>query len=410
MLEIDVLILVFLVAMSAFFSGLEIALISVSAIKVKTLVKEKKRGAEALYRIKQNPHRLLIVLLIGITLANVGSASLATAVFSDLFGSNTVGITTGIMTFIILVFGEITPKTFASQNAERISLIFARPIEIMSNIMSPIVTFFEMISRTMSKLLGSHEERKLSEEEMKTMVTMGVQEGILDREAAEMMHNLLEFEGTRVTEIMIPKTEVEMVDSEAKLKDVLDYVVRTPCSRYPAYSETKDKIVGILDVDDVLRYVKNQKVNVKIKDIVRPPYFVPESMEIDNLLSDFEGKETPLAIVVDEYGNVSGLVTIEDILEEIVGDIFDKSKRESIHIKKVSEKLIRVDAKATIEEINRVLHLGLKGEKFNTIAGFIVHRLQRIPEEGEKIKLKKVTIEVDKVTPQGIKCVKVIKD
>jgi len=406
---LEILILVFLIGVSAFFSGIEIALVSISMIKVKSLVKEKKRGSEALYRIKQNPHRMLITILTGNTVANVASASLATVIFTDLFGSSVVGITTGVMTFVILVFGAITPKTFAAQNVERVSLLVARPVELLSYIMSPIVTFFESISQRTSKLLGSKEEKQLSGEELKMMVTMGVREGILNREAAEMIRNLLEFEGTKVTDIMTPKADIEMIDSEAKLKDIIDFVVKMSYSRYPAYSGDGNKIVGVLDVDDVLKYVKNKKMDVKVKDIARQAYFVPESKEIDDLLSEFESKDVPLALIVDEYGNVSGLVTIEDILEEIVGDIFNKSGRESVHIKKVSDRLIRVDAKASIEEINRVLHLGLRGKQFNTIAGFIEHKLQRIPEGGEVIRLKKVTIEVDKVTPQGVKSVKIIR-
>ena len=159
----------------------------------------------------------------------------------------------------------------------------------------------------------------------------------------------------------------------------------------------------------MLKYTRKKKLDVKVKGITRPVFFVPESKEIDDLLTEFEGKEVPLAIVVDEYGFVSGLVTVEDILEEIVGDIFDKSKRTSVHIKRINDNLVRVDAKASVEEINKVLHLGLKEKEFNTIAGFIEHRLKRIPEKGEKIKLKNITIEIDKVTKQGITSVNIIK-
>lgn len=409
MLDIQIMALLFLVGLSAFFSGVEIAVISVSMIKVKSLVKQGKRGSDSLYRLKQSPHRLIITILIGNTLANVAAASLATVVFIGLFGSSGLGIATGVMAFLILVFGEITPKTFASQNAEHISLLVARPIELLSYVLSPVVGLFEATSRITSRLLGSTEQTQLSEEELEIMVTMGVKEGILNREAAEMMRNLLEFEGTGVTQIMTPKTDMKSIDSAAKLKDVIDFVVKMPYSRYPVYEGTGDKIVGVLDVDDVLRHVRDDKVNVKVKGIARKAYFVPESKKIDDLLSEFEGRDVPMAIVVDEYGDVSGLVTIEDVLEEIVGDIFDKSRRESVHIKRVSDRLIRVDAKVSIEEINEVLHLGLEEGHFNTLAGFIEHRLQRIPDEGEKIKLEKITIEVDRVTPQGIKSVKMIR-
>ncbi len=409
MLETQIIILVVLVFLSAFFSGTETALMSLNMIKVNSLIKQKKRGAEALHRLKQNPHKLIITILIGNNLVNIGAASLATVVFTDLFGSKGVGIATGVMTFLVLVFGEITPKTFATQNAERISLLLARPIEVLSYILLPFVKFFELIARGMSRLLGSKEEKLLSEEELKMVVTMGVKEGILNKEAAEMMHKVLEFEGRKVTEVMTPKEGMEMVKGELKLKEVIDFVVKSPYSHFPVYLKNKDKIIGVLDVDDVLRYVKNKKLEVKVKNVAKPISFVPEAKGIDELLTEFEGKKIPLAIVVDEYGNVTGLVTVEDILEEIVGDIFDKSKRESVYVKKISDKLIRVDAKVSVEEINKVLHLGLKKRHFNTLAGFIEHKLRRIPKKGEKLRLKKIIMEVNKVTKQGIKSVKIRK-
>ncbi len=410
MVGTQIAILVVLIFLSALFSGIETALMSLNMIKVNSLVKQKKKGSEALHRIKQNPNKLIITILIGNNLVNIGAASLATVVFTGLFGSSGIGIATGVMTFLILVFGEITPKTFASQNSERISLIIARPIELLSIILSPVVKVFSVISKIMSKLLGSKKEAQLSEEELKTIVTMGRDEGILNKEAAEMMQNVLEFKGTKVTDVMTPDANIEMINGQEKLKDVINFVVKTPYSRYPVYVGNKDKIIGILDVDDVLKYAKNKRLDVKVKNIVRKAYFVPESKEIDDLLSEFGGKKMPLAIIVNEYGHVSGIVTVEDILEEIVGDIFDKSKRQSIYIKKVSDKLIRIDAKVSVEEVNKILNLGLKGERFHTLAGFIEHKLEKIPKKGEKVKLKNVIIEVDKVDKQGIKSVKVIKD
>tara|TARA_Y100000310_G_scaffold344307_1_gene456324 strand:- start:5271 stop:6503 length:1233 start_codon:yes stop_codon:yes gene_type:complete len=409
MLGTQIAILVGLIILSAFFSGIETALMSVNMIKVNSLVKQKKRGSQTLHRLKQNPHKLIITILIGNNLVNIGAASFATVVFTNLFGSSGVGIATGVMTFLILVFGEITPKTFASQNSVKISLLVARPIELLSIILTPFVWFFGLISKAISKLLGSKGEAQLSEEELETIVTMGRKEGILSHEAADMMHNVIKFEGTKVTEVMTSKDQIEMVDAKDKLRDIIDYVVKTPYSKYPIYSVNKDDIVGVLDVDDVLKYVKNKRLDTKVRYLAKKVTFVPRSKEIDDLLTELEGKNIPLAIVVDEYSKVIGLVTVEDILEEIVGDIFDKSQRKSIHIKQVSDNLIRADAKASVEEINDIMHLGLKGEHFETIAGFIEHKMQKIPKKGEQLKLKNVTIEVTKADKQGIKSVKVIK-
>ncbi len=409
MLGNQILILFFLLIFSGFFSGVETALMSVNMIKVRSLMRQKRRGSEALYRLKQNPHSLIITILIGNNLVNIAAASLATLIFTGLFGSSGLGIATGVMTFLILVFGEITPKTLATQHAESISLVVARPIELLSHALSPFVKFFEIISRFVSRLFGAKEKEEISEEELRTIVTMGVREGILNREAAKMIHNLLKFEGTKVVDIMTPKSSMSMVDGKAKLREVIGFMVKTPFSKYPVYAGDKEKIIGILDVDDVLKYVKNNRLNIQVRKISRQVYIVPESKEIDDLLSEFEGKHMPLAIVVDEYGEISGLVTVEDILEEIVGDIFDKSRRTSVYIKKVKPNMIRADGRASIEEINEVLHVGLKKEHFNTIAGFIEHKLQKVPKKGAVLKLNNVLIEVIKSTKRRIKTVRITK-
>ena len=409
MLKIQIIVLVILIMLSSFFSGIETALMSLNSIKVKALVKQKRKGADTLEKIKSNTHRLLITILVGNNLVNIGAASLATVAFMNLFGSKGVGIATGVMTFLILIFGEITPKTFAANNAERISLIIAKPIKMLMILIHPVVWLLERLSRLMERLLRSEDGDKLSEEELKTIVTMGKDEGLLRKEAAEMMHNVLEFEDTNVTEIMTPKVKVEFVDGNKKLKQILSFVVKSNFSRFPVYEKEKDDVIGILDVDDVLKYVKNKNLDVLVKRIVRPVEFVPETKKIADLLIESEGRDVPMSIVVDEYGYVEGLVTVEDILEEIVGDIFDKSKKRHSYIKRVNSKLTRVDATAPIDELNKFLKLGIDEDKFNTIAGFIQHKLGRIPDKGEQINLKNVILVVDRVTKQGIKSVKVVR-
>jgi putative hemolysin len=408
MSQIQIISLAILLVLSAFFSGIETALMSVNQIKIKALVKQNIKGAATLQRVKKNPHKLIITILIGNNLVNIGAASLATVIFTEIFGSAGVGIATGIMTFLILVFGEITPKTFASQNAVRVSLKVARTVEIFSIIISPVVWFFEMISKAISMLLGSGKEEALSEEELETIVTMGRKEGILEKEAADMMHNVLKFGETTAEEIMTPRVDMVMIDGNKKLKDVLDLITKTPYSRYPVFIE-ENKIEGILDIDDVLKYVKEKKVTTKVKSLLRPILFVPETKEIDDLLTEFEGKEVPMAIVVDEYGDIEGMVTVEDILEEIVGDIFDKSKTKKFYLKNLNKNVVKVDARAPIDSLNKALGLGIRGDQYNTLAGYIEHRLQRIPRHGERIRLKNAIIEVDEVTKQGIKSAKITK-
>ena len=402
MSEITIAILAAAILFSAFFSGVETALMSLNMAKVKALATQGKKGSGALYRIKQNPHRLIITILVGNNLVNIFAASLATVIFTEMFGSSGLGIATGVMTFLILVFGEIVPKTIAINKAERVALIVAGPIEALSYVLHPLIIFLDAISRILSRIAGSKDESQLSDEELKTIVTMGKEEGLLSNEAAEMMHNVLEFEG-RVTKIMTPEPDVKMIDGKKSLRSIISYVVKMPYSRYPVYMKSRDNVVGILDVDDVLKYVKNKKLSAKAKDVAKKAYFVPESKEIEDLFSEFENKKIPLAIVVDEYGSVAGLVTLEDILEEIVGDIFDKSKGAKSYVKKIGKNVLKVDAKANLNDINKLIDLGFREKHVTTIAGFIEHKLQRIPQKGEKIMLKKASIEISEVTGRGIK-------
>ena len=402
-------ILFVLIILSAFFSGIETALVSLNMIKVKTLVKQNKKGSAPLLRLKKDPNRLIITILIGNNLVNIGAASFATVLFTDLFGSGGVGIATGVMTFLILVFGEITPKTYCAQNAEKISLKVARIVEWLSFALWPFIKVFGLISKAVTKLFSSGDGEKLSQEELKTIVTMGRNEGLLSKNVAEMMHNVLEFKGTKVTEVMTPKVDMEMVDGEKQLDQIIDHVVKTPYSRYPVFSKSKNKIVGILDVDDVLEHAKNKTLHKIVKNIARPVFFIPESKEVDELLVDFEGKEEPVAIVVDEYGDVKGLVTTEDIIEEIVGEIFDKSEKASTYIKRINKKTVQVDARAPIEEINIELGLKLKQKNYYTIAGYIEYQLKRIPKKGETLKAAKYDVIVTDVNQQGIKSVKIVK-
>ncbi len=208
---------------------------------------------------------------------------------------------------------------------------------------------------------------------------------------------------------MTPDLEIKRIDGNSSLQEVLDFVVKNPYTRYPVYLNTSDNIIGILDVGDILKYVKAKKLSIKVKKILRKPFFVPESKKIESLLSDFESNKMRMAVVVDEYGAVSGIVTLEDILEEIVGEIFDKSQKHGFLIKKLSNKMVKMDANTPIDKVNKFMKLNLKADNFITLAGFIEHKLQRIPKKGEKIQLPSATIIVDKVERQKIKVLKILK-
>ena len=408
-LESNILILLVLIVLSALFSGMETALMAVGKVKINSLLEQKKHGAKALYRIKENPSRLIIAILIGNNLVNISAASLATIVAMDIFGSGGVGIATGVMTFIVLVFGEISPKTFAAQNSAKVSLIVARPVEVYMKLISPLIWFFAMITGFVTKLSGKSSHAKLSEADLKSFLMLGRKEGVLDKEEAEMMHNILDFKDTKVDEVMTPEDEVEMIEGNVKIVDALPFIVKSPFSRYPVYLEDRNEVIGIVDVDEVRKAFHDKKMNKKIKSIAKDVLFVPESKDVDDLLSELEDRNEKVALVVSEYGDVVGLVSLDDILEEIVGDVFDKSKRRSSYITKINEKLFKAKAKIPLEELNRIFDVNIVSESSNTLGGYIQDRLQRIPEIGAKVKYRRFVFEVEKVNKKGIETVKIIR-
>lgn len=409
-MQTEVIILVVLVILSAFFSGVEAALISLSSVKVNSLVAQKRRGSGALSRIKANPHRMIITILIGNNLVNVAAASIATVLATELFGNSGVGIATGLMTLVILVFGEITPKTLAIQRAATLGLLVARPIEILSFILTPVINFLEKITQVVSSITGVSEHKELTEGEMQTMVAMGVREGILTKNVAKMMHNILEFSDKKATEIMTPEPKMAMVDANSKLADILPFIIRSPYSVYPAYSETRNNVVGFLHTDDILNYIYKKRLDVKVSKVTRPAYFVPETKGIEDLLKELSPKKTPMAVILDEYGSIVGLVTLEDVLEEIVGNIFDKSLRASAYVHSVDENTIKADAQVSIEVIENMLHVGLKSDHFLTMAGLIEEKLGRIPKVGDELRMKNLRIIVEEADGRSIKRVKIIRE
>ncbi len=403
------MILIALLILSAFFSSVETALISVNSIKVRSLVKQKRKGAEALQRLKNKPERLLITILVGNNLVNIGAAALATSITYGMFGDLGIGIATGVMTLLILVFGEITPKSYAAQNAVSMSLKVARPVEILGKILFPIVRSLEALTGFMMRRFGSKEAEALTEDELKTIVTVGAEQGIIRKQVAGMMESLIEFEKTKVNEVMTPESDMLTLEGNKTIKSVLDFVVKTPYSRYPVYGGDKDNIIGIADVDEILSMVKAGRLKRKVTSISKKPLFVPEKKEIMNLLNDFEEKGTHMAIVVDEYGHVMGLVTMDDVLEEIVGDIFDKSKKPNMYIKVLNPNELLVDGRAPIDILEEYIDLGLKERGFDTLAGLILKKTGRIPQRGEVVRLKRARMIIEDASSMTVKRVRIVR-
>ncbi|MCD6232540.1 HlyC/CorC family transporter [Candidatus Aerophobetes bacterium] len=411
------LILIFLgicIILSAFFSGAEIALSSLDKITLKKLVKENKKEGQWVQALLRKPSSWLITVLIGNNLVNIAAASLATLFAAKIVGGTPgkiVGIVTGIMTFIILIFGEIIPKRYCQQHALPISLKIAKPIYFLSVFFSPLVKVLTLLTQGILKVSGSKEVKKnhlITEKEIHTLIDIGAEEGILEKKEEEMAHSALEFDETQAKEIMVPRTKVVCIEEEENLYTLLELIKKVGYSRIPVYRKTIDNIVGIAYAKDLLNFFSKIDKSLKVKQIMHPPIFVPYTTHLSELFRKLQKEKTHLAIIVDEYGGVAGIITIEDLLEEIVGEIEDEYDLKKEKIISLENKSFLIDADTNINEVNEKIgtHFPEKTEAFESIGGFIIYFLGRIPQKGETIEYQNLKINITEADEKHIEKIK----
>jgi CBS domain containing-hemolysin-like protein len=414
---IVVVFLVICVGLSSFFSGSEIALSSLDKITVKRLTKEKGKKGRLIESLLMKPSRWLITILIGNNVVNIAAASLATLLVTRLVSGapgKAVAIVTGVMTFIILVFGEIIPKRFCQQHAETISLKVASPILFLSIVLSPIIKALNFFTQAILKITGAKEAKKsplITEKEIHTLIDIGQEEGALDEREEKLVHSALEFDETRAKQIMIPRTKMVCIEEEASLSELVDLINKVGYSRIPVYRKIRDNITGVAYAKDLLSLFDRLGKNLKVKQIMHPPIFVPYTIRLAELLHQLQKERTHLAIVVDEYGGVAGILTLEDLLEEIVGEIEDEYDRKEEKLTMQKDGSVLVKADTDIDEINEKLGTDLpeKTVAFESIGGFIFHQLGRIPRVGEVIEYNNLKITVVEADEKGVKRVKLWK-
>lgn len=413
MIEDFLLLLLFILCLvlSAFFSASEVALISITRAKVRTLVNEQRPGSEALAELKEQPNRFLIAILIGNNIANVAATALATAVTIRIFGDIGVGIATGAVVILLLLFGEIGPKTYATRNVERFALAVSRPIHMLCRILSPIIFAIDRVMGRRNDDEGQAEPA-VTEDEIREWIDVGKEEGAIEQEEREMLYSVLEFGDTTAREIMTPRVDVALIDDQTSLEDALHLFNETGFSRIPVYHEHMDNIIGVLNVKDVISSQIAGKKNIPIKDLMYDPFFVPESKKIDDLLKELQLRKVQIAIVLDEYSSFVGIVTVENILEELVGDILDEFDREEPEIQKISDGVYLVDAKVWVEELNDELSLSLPvSESYESLGGLIIERLGHIPHPGESVYIQEshISLVVTQMLSRRIVKVKLIQ-
>ena len=389
------LILSVLLVLSAIFSGSETAFMTVPPSKVQELYSKKARGARTLKKLKANPHRLLITILIGNNVVNISASAYTAVILAEAFGSSSVGITTGIMTFLILVFGEITPKSFAHAHAAGISLFLAKPFLILGYVLWPLIVIFELIVRGVNRIFGMEKDAIVTEDELMAMVQLGAQEGAIDKQEREMIEHVLEFDDIIVKEVMVPRTEVQSLDEEATLGDAVEMIENFGHSRIPVYRDGIDHIVGILNAKDLLQYIRKFKKSKKLKTLDFDPVLkAPFSKKINVLFREFQKRHVHMAVVIDEYGGTAGVVAMEDLLEEIVGEIADEFDEDEKEIDVIDKNTVVASGDVLVEEINDIFKIKIPGRKRDTLNAMILKAIGRFPNENEIVKLPKITVKI----------------
>mgnify|MGYP002630709072 CR=1 FL=1 len=414
-LWIEIAVLGVLIGFSGFFSGLEVALVGTRNSKVNQLRKQKVKGSEALFKLKQNPSWMMSSVNLGNNLVNVGASALATSLAIRLFGNDGLGIAVGIMTFLILVFGEITPKTYCNANATKVALRFARVLLVFSYGLWPIVKLFEIITKSMVKLTGSSDTSPLiTEEEIKGIVEQGLADKALEKDESDLVHGALEFDDTVIRTVMTPRTKMFTLPAKMLLFEALPLINQNVHSRIPIFGETNDDIVGFIHVKDILNELESENKMKTLKQISRDPVFVSQEKTVSSLLKEMKGRKTHLAIVIDEHSGVEGLVTLEDLIEEIIGDIEDETDAPAKLDHYVIDKYtIETNGDIEIGKINSIFKSDLpEGDDYSTLNGLLHERLQDIPQEGDKLEIEDIRIVVEKVIkniPEKIRIEKIRK-
>lgn len=409
---IQIVILVILLIGSGFFSASETALMSLSKIRIRHMKEEGVKGAKLVSDLIEEPNKLLSSILVGNNVVNIAATSISTSLFMGLLGDKpgAVPLATAVMTVLVLIFGEITPKTIAANSSEKVAVAVSKPIKLVIFIVKPIVWGFNIITNVIFKLLGISNKSAqpyITEEELKTMVNVSHEEGLLEMEEREIINNVFQFGDMQAKEAMVQRLDMVALNSEDTYEEIIEMFKTEKLSRLPVYEESIDDIIGILNIKDVIFLSDEEIKNFDIKNYIREPFFTYEFKKITQLLEEMKVEKSQMAIVVDEYGGTSGLITIEDLVEVIVGDIEDEYDDEDDDIIVIKEDEYVVQGSAKISDINELIGVNLESEEFDSIGGFIIGYLKRLPEENEVIEVGNIRFNIESLDKNRIMKVRI---
>ena len=398
-----VVVLAVLMGLSAFFSSSEIAMFSLAKHRIEALVEEGEAGAKTLQELKSDPHRLLVTILVGNNLVNIAMSSIATGLLAYFMASQgrAVAVATFGVTALVLLFGESAPKSYAVDNSEPWALRIARPLKFAETLLLPLVVLFDYLTRVVNTVTGGRaaiEESYVTRQEIRDMIKTGEREGVLDQEEREMLQRTLRFNRTIVKEVMTPRLDMTAVPKDASIEEAIETCVQSNHERLPVYDGELDNILGVVHINDLIRDSNygDDDTPVDLESLIKPTLHVPETKNVDDLLTEMREQRLNMVIVIDEFGTTEGLVTMEDLVEEIVGEILEGGEAEPIEF--VGDGAAVVKGEVNIDEVNDSLGIELpEGEEFETIAGFIFNRAGRLVEQGERIEYDGLTIRVEQV-------------
>lgn len=392
---IQTIVLVILLIGSGFFSASETSLMSLSKIRIRHMQEEGVKGAKLVASLIEDSNKLLSTILIGNNVVNIAATSISTSLFMALLGNQGVAVATAVMTVLVLLFGEITPKTIAANNSEKVAIFVSRPIKVIIFILRPVVWVFNLVTGVIFKILGIKDKSSqpyITEEELKTMVNVSHEEGVLEIEEREIINNVFQFGDMQAKEAMVQRLDMIAINSEDKYEEIIEMFKNEKFSRMPVYNESIDDIIGILNVKDIIFLSDEDIKSFNIKDYIREPFFTYEFKKITQLLEEMKIEKSQMAIVVDEYGGTSGLITIEDLVEVIVGDIEDE---------------YIVEGSIKITDVNELIGVRLESEEFDSIGGYIIGHLRRLPEENEVIEVDNIKFCIESLDKNRIKKVRI---
>ena len=398
-------VILLLLLVAAFAAMAETAVTRTSRVKAHHLSQEKRKNAELLLKIVEDPAPFLNIILLITLLSHLFGTAIATAAALERFGPGGQALAAGVMTFLIFVFAEVAPKTFAVQHSEQAGLLAARPVFYLGKLLAPVGKLLILIANAAMFLLPGRGMPKgpfVTEEEIRHMVDVAEEEEEIEGEERELIHSVFEFGDTVVREVMVPRTDMVATDAGAPLEHALETIVKVGYSRIPIYEGDTDNIIGVLYAKDLLKRIHERRGDVQVSALARAPLFVPEQKKVAELLREMQQRHVHMAIVVDEYGGTAGLVTIEDLIEEIVGEIVDEYDQEEPLVEPIDDHTMRVDAKMPIDEVNELLGVELPHDEWDTVGGLVFGLTGRVPAVGELVRFDSIEFRTERVTGRRI--------